>query len=246
MQKTGRLTPEEWGKHYNPQHVDAVVAQVRQKNRTSWSEEMLKLTMPREKVLEIGCGIGATSLTLAAEGRIVTALDKSREVVALVSQAAAELRLACEVRLADAEAELPFADNFFDVSFQAGLLEHYYQEERIRLLSLWGKVSRRMISLIPNAASIAYRLDKAHREWKKSWPYGLTMPQYSLANDFTAAGFLVTKEYTIDAALALRRLPRWHPWRVALTWILASGILGDNNLRQGYLLVTIGEKRESC
>lgn len=243
---TKRLTPKEWGQHYNAQMTDAVVRGVLEKRYSTQTQEMLKLTKPHERVLEIGCGSGATTLTLASEGRECTAMDNAPDAVALVSTAAQSLHLACcDVQFADATSPLPFADNAFDVAFQAGLLEHFHREERIRLLSLWGRVSRRMVSLIPNAASLAYRLGKARMERKNTWPYGLEMPQYSLAQDFAAAGFAVCNEYTVGETHALEFLPRWHPLRLMLAALFSSGILEDNG-GQGYLLVTVGVKHESC
>ena len=240
-----RLTPEEWGKHYNPALLNGVVQAIREKRHSAQTVEMLKLTFPQERILEIGCGSGATSLTLACEGRICTAIDNATDAVVLVSAVAEQLHCPCEVLFADAMQELPFEENAFDVSFQAGLLEHFHKEERIHLLKLWGRISKRMVSLIPNASSLAYRLGKARMEKKGIWPYGLEMPQYSLAQEFAAAGFDVVDEYTIGEEHALQFLPRWHPLRVALKTIYVSGLLSDN-AGQGYLLVTIGKKRESC
>jgi hypothetical protein len=170
------------------------------------------------------------------------ALDNAQDSVALVSAAAQALHSSCEVRLADAEKELPFADSAFDVVFQAGLLEHFHAEERIRLCKIWGRVAKRMISIIPNAASLAYRLGKARMEHRGTWPYGLELPQYSLAQDFAAAGFNLTAEYTVGERHALEFLPKWHPLRLILSRIFSKGWLSDN-AGQGYLLVTIGKKQ---
>lgn len=236
-----RLSPEEWGQHYNPALLRGVVQGVREKRYSAQTAEMLKLAHPQERVLEIGCGSGATSLALACEGRICTAIDNSADATSLVSAAAAHLQCPCEVLFADAAQELPFEDNAFDVSFQAGLLEHFHQEERVQLLASWGRVSKRMVSLIPNAASLAYRVGKARMEKKGTWAYGLEMPQYSLAQEFSAVGFAVTAEYTIGEDHALQFLPWWHPLRLILKKIYASELLTDN-AGQGYLLVTVGEK----
>lgn len=241
MQK--RLAPKEWGKHYNSKLLDEVVRSVQKKHYSAQTSEMLLQTSPQESILEIGCGSGATSLALACGGRICTALDNAEEVVHLVSSAAQTLQCHCKVMLADAEQELPFDDNAFDVSFQAGLLEHYHREERIRLLSLWGRVSKRMISLIPNAASLAYRVGKARMEKKGIWPYGLEIPQYSLSQEFAAVGFDVIREYTIGERHSLEFLPRWHPLRLVLSRLMDANSLQDN-AGQGYLLVTIGKKRD--
>lgn len=98
---------------------------------------------------------------------------------------------------------LPFEENYFDVVFQAGLLEHFDKAARIKLLKQWGKVGKVMISMIPNAASIGYRTGKDIMERNGTWEYGLELPQYSLKSEFFEAGFSVREEYTIGELHAL-------------------------------------------
>ena len=236
-----RLTSEQWGEHYNISQVNNLVESVLKSELSSQSEEMLKLTKPGEKILEVGSGSGATTLTLAMKGRECTALDYSQACLDLTFEASKKLGCSIDVVLTDAEKGLPFEDNYFDVVFQAGLLEHFQQDERIRLLKLWGRVGKRMVSIIPNASSLAYRIGKARMEKKGTWAYGLELPQYSLIGEFHDAGFKVTKEYTIGAEHALAFLPKWHYVRIAIEMWLKKNPCEDN-CHQGYLLVTVGEK----
>jgi len=236
-----KLTSEEWANHYNPELLLGMVESL-QKGQLSWqTKDMILHTKPGEKVLEIGSGSGATSLHLAMNGRECTALDFAKPCLELAEQAAGKLNCKLNTVFADATKELPFEDNAFDVVFQAGLLEHFHEEERQVLLREWGRVGRRMVSIIPNAASIAYRFGKARMETAGVWSYGLELPQYTLIGEFSRAGFDVTKEYTIGELHALEFLPKYHPLRLMLKWWIENN--KEDNCGQGYLLVTVGQKK---
>jgi ubiquinone/menaquinone biosynthesis C-methylase UbiE len=237
---TKPLTAEEWGGHYNTSLVEGLMAALRQKEYSWQTQQMLELTSVGESVLEVGSGTGATSLALALSGRKATALDFAQPCLDLAVLAATRLECPIDVVLADATQELPFEDSAFDWVFQAGLLEHFERETRVQLLKNWGRVASRMVSIIPNAASIAYRYGKARMEKNGSWPYGLELPQYSLKNEFLEAGYKVTDEFTIGEEHSLTFLPRWHPLRQILKWWIKQN--DEDNCGQGYLLVTIGER----
>jgi ubiquinone/menaquinone biosynthesis C-methylase UbiE len=235
------LTADQWGKHYHSAMLDSLLQRIRAGKWMWQSTEMVRLTSEGERVLEIGSGSGETSLILACRGRICTALDFARPCLDLLRAAAGALRCDMDIVYADARENLPFADNHFDMAFQAGLLEHFTREERVRLLKNWTRVSRRMVSIIPNAASLAYRVGKAMMEKENTWEYGLELPQYSLQQEFWEAGLKVTEEYTIGEDHALNFLPESHYLRKALQRWQNENICGDN-CGQGYLLVTVGER----
>jgi len=236
-----RLNSIQWSEHYNPRMVDSLVVAILEGSLTWQTKEMVKLTAPGEKVLEIGSGSGQTSLHLARNGRECTALDYAQPCLELAGQAATRLGCRLSTCFADATTDLPFADNAFDVVFQAGLLEHFRRDERVALLRLWGRVGKRMVSIIPNAASLAYRVGKAWMERKGTWTYGLELPQYSLIIEFQEAGFQIVNEYTIGEEHALEFLPKLHLLRYMLKWWISNNPC-DDNCGQGYLLVTVGKK----
>ena len=237
------LNDKEWGAHYNIGILDSVVRSVTSGQLSVQTQEILSITKENDKVLEIGCGSGASSLALAAHNRQATALDYAEECVNLVRAAATSLSVELAVHYHDAMLNLPFPDNEFDVVFHAGLLEHFEFSDRVKLLRNWSRVGQKMISLVPNAASLAYRVGKAKMEKDETWPYGLEIPIYSQHSDFAEAGLRVLQEYTIGASHALEFLPKLSPLRIVLNHWLNHNFCGDN-CGQGYLLVTVGEKFE--
>lgn len=238
------LNNEEWSAHYNLDSLNLVVNSVLSGNVSVWSDELLKLSSEKEKILEIGCGSGASSLWLAKHNRIVTALDYTESSVALVNTAIKRIDtegyISCNTIVADATEELPFEDNEFDMAFQSGLLEHFSTDEQINLLKNWRRVCKRMVSMIPNAASIPYRVGKQILEDQGSWKYGLEIPKHSLIKEFIEAGIQVEKEYTIGTEWAISFLPPRHYLRKTFKKMQDQGIDLDK-MMQGYLLVTIGK-----
>lgn len=203
---------------------------------------MLNLTKPGDNVLEIGCGSGETTLHLAAQKRFCTAIDYSHESIALIQRAAGLLNLDIQAILADARQELPFDEDSFDFVFQAGLLEHFQRDERVRLLRMWKTVGRTMVSMVPNASSIAYHAGKFLLEQSGNWEYGLELPQATMVGEFYEAGFCNVHEYTIGLEDAFVFLPHDHYLRIALEkWFSEHS---DDLFGQGYILCTIGEKGE--
>lgn len=238
------LSSSDWGKIYNVSILDNIVQDLNQ-NKLSWqSKELIKLSSTGTNILEIGCGSGATSVYLAKELRKVTAIDFSEESITLTNALADRMNIDkknLKTYLLDAQKELPFVDNQFDIIFQAGLLEHFEKDERIQLLKNWSRCGKTMVSIIPNAASIAYRVGKEIMERNGTWEYGKEIPQYSMADEFNRAGINTTKEYTIGEEHSLEFLPSKHYLRRSLSrWIKENQC--SDNCGQGYLLVTIGEK----
>ncbi|MGB8452826.1 MAG: glycosyltransferase [Anaerocolumna sp.] len=235
------LTDIEWSKLYDHSLIDNIYKNILSGNHSAQSLEMLKLSQLNDKILEIGCGSGATTAYLSKNGRICTALDFQDESL-ILTKALCE-KVGCSVRAvkADARTVLPFEVREFDIAFQAGLLEHFEREERIDMLRIWKPCCRKMVSMIPNAASLGYRVGKGLMEKNGTWRYGRELPQYSLVRDFEEAGYKVIEEYTAGEKNALNFLPKTHYLREALEkWFAEMEICGDN-CGQGYLLVTIGE-----
>ena len=240
------LDNEEWSEHYNINNLNQVVNAISTGDVQIWAQELCNIISENESCLEIGCGTGISSLWLAKHNRKVTALDYTKSSVALVKAAANKLGLALDIVLADATQKLPFTNNEFDVIFQSGLLEHFPTEQQITLLRNWKRCCKRMISMIPNASSLPYRIGKQIMENNGTWEYGLEIPKHSMAKEFVLAGIEVEREYTIGTEWAMRFLPPKHFLRKAFDKLQkqCGGGWNLDDLMQGYLLVTIGKVQD--
>lgn len=235
------LNNDEWSKHYNINSLNNVVNAVESCKVSVWSEELVKICPIGTSTLEIGCGSGVSSLWLAKNGRNAAALDYTESSVELVKAAAERLELAnIDVVRADATKDLPFEEKQFDYIFQAGLLEHFETDDQVNLLRNWAKYGKYMISMIPNASSIPYRVGKQMMENDGTREYGLEIPKHSFKEEFVRAGITVEREYTIGSEWAQRFLPKRHYIRKFFAKLEKDGF-DLENLMQGYLLVTIGK-----
>ena len=234
-----QLNSEEWGSLYNLKMLDGAISTINQRCYNVQTLEMLNLTNESDSVLEIGCGTGVSSIALAQDGRKVVAMDYSQECLKLVSEIASRTGIKVDTIMHDATIELPYSDKYFDVIFHAGLLEHFEFNERVEMLKLWRPKCKRMISLVPNAASLTYRLGKHLLEKSNRWQFGIETAIYTQSPEFPSAGYTVEKEYTVGIKEAMDFLPRWHWFRICMSKLLDSNEFEDD-CRQGYLLVTVG------
>ena len=238
------LSAKQWGSIYNRDNqLKNLLNSIYSKKLSDWTKEMLRIVVPGKKTLEIGSGSGQTSLCLAQAGCDVTILDFSEDALELASCAANILRVDLGVVCHDARLPLPFKEKEFDIIFHAGLLEHFDYTERVELLKQWKPYCKMMVSMIPNAASLCYRIGKENQETNGTWLWGKETPHYTQIREFISAGYNVSGEYTIGEQHALNFLEPENPLRILMSefWQKRQndGLL--DNFHQGYLLVTIGE-----
>ena len=107
------------------------------------------------------------------------------------------------------------------------------------MLSKWRRFSNTMISMIPNASSIAYHYGKNKLEDAGKWKYGMELPQNTIKDEYTEAGYVNIEEHTIGSKHALGFLPKFDPLRIQLEKLIRKGV-DLEKYHQGYLLVTIG------
>lgn len=236
-----RLSSDEWGNLFNVSMKDSILNRIKQKDLTIQTQEILKITDVGSKVLEIASGTGESSVSLALYNNCkCVALDYEKNCVELIQELSKSLLVDVKTLCLDATKLLPFKENEFDVIFHAGLLEHFTKDERIAMLKHWYPYGKKMISMVPNASSLAYRIGKKNMEDSGTWQWGLEMPIHSQIDDFTKAGYIVEKEYTIGLEQALNFLENGILKQTLLESI-ANGY-EDDQYYQGYLLVTIGVK----
>lgn len=93
--------------------------------------QLLKLTNPKAKILDIGCGNGWISIAAAKQGFDVWGIDSSetgiKEAKAKAKAVGVEKKTHFEV--GDA-LNLPYDDNFFDALIDRGLFHHILPENR--------------------------------------------------------------------------------------------------------------------
>jgi len=86
-------------------------------------QAMESLKLLGKRVLEIGCGVGSSSIAFALDGAEVIASDLTKEAVTITAKKFRMLGIDGCVVQADAE-HLPFRDSVFDVVFSSGVLHH--------------------------------------------------------------------------------------------------------------------------
>jgi SAM-dependent methyltransferase len=208
------------------------------------SQAVAQLTFARESLLETGCGSGVLSAELAAAGRRIELCDFSQPIL---DQAAHLFELSGlatpRLTLADLTKPLPWRDGAVDVVWSSGVLEHWTDDELQPIVREMARISRRaVISLVPYAGCVFYRLGKYLAEQERVWPYGRELPRSSQRSVFEQAGLCDIKEYTVWAD--------WSPRMLGITDPQFGGIvnrwwtsLAENDpvkSNQGYLLLTIG------
>ena len=99
--------------------------------------------------LEVGCGPGTRSIFLSYLGIKAKAIDIDKGIINQVIEYNKKFKGLAEIETADAF-NLPYKDNFFDVVFNAGFLEHFDDEKKINLVKEFTRVGKYYIFMVPN------------------------------------------------------------------------------------------------
>lgn len=116
------------------------------------------------RILEVGAGTGLFGMWLASVGYQVTQIDLSHKVVALALEIAGKFNLPRErysIHVGDANTVAEtFCGQMFDLSYSAGLLEHFSEENAIGVLRGMKGVSRKIVSVVPGKHMKVARVDE--------------------------------------------------------------------------------------
>lgn len=102
-----------------------------------------------KRLLEVGTGSGTISVFLSSLGYDVTSIDNDEAVLSVAGKTSEAFRGCARYELADAF-NLPYEEGDFDVAFSQGLLEHFSDEEIIRMLEEQLRVARTVVFSVPN------------------------------------------------------------------------------------------------
>ena len=224
-----------------------IAARVRAGSFPRWVRPVLEETKSGESLLELGSGTGELSAAIASAGRRTSLLDFSPESLTLARRVFETLNLVGDFHAADVLEALPFAENSHDCVWSSGLLEHFPDDQIAHILRESARVARsKVISLVPNARSIPYRVGKFLQERAGRWVWGKEDPKLSLVSEFEAAGLVDVREWTIAADHAVDFLSGTEAEglkTVFTDWYESLTGSALDALGQGYLLVTVGVPR---
>lgn len=205
-----------------------------------------ELTCPGEVLLEAGCGSASVSAELATVGRRIELCDFSK---AILDRAADLFRVSNlsppRLSVCDLTKPLPWPDRALDVVWSSGVLEHWTDEELVPIVGEMARISRKcVISLVPYAGCVFYRLGKYLAEHSGQWPYGREIPRRTLRPLFQQAGLCNIREYTVWNEWGSPLLALTYPemQRVVQEWW--DALPDDDPVKdgQGYLLLTVGSR----
>lgn len=205
-----------------------------------------KLSAPGETLLEAGCGSAALSAELAVAGRVIELADFSQAILDRALRLFALSKLPPpKTTLADLTRPLPWADNAVDITWSSGVLEHWTDAELLPIVCEMARISRRrVIALVPNAASVFYRWGKWAGETSGVWPYGRELPRGSMRQVFESAGLRNVIESTVWSERSIEFLHFLDPETARHVGEWWNSLPADDPLRiaQGYLVLTVGSK----
>lgn len=235
------MTQEEiWINHVKNVKVEDIIDQY---NRPAIFQSELVALMHNEipkgsKIIEIGSELGVVSLLLSDQFE-TTLLDLNPLAIALTQKAHQALNKQADFMVADMF-QMPIRDKHFDAVFNAGVIEHFNQEERTRAFIEYKRILKDdgvMIIAFPNHYSLPYRLAYQIRTFLKKWPYPNEFKLYDLRQEIEASGLILERRTT----LSKKSLMNWLSFVPPLKWIF-QGIDKFYDF-EGYLTVLMIRKK---
>jgi len=247
MSSPWNLSPTQWSNVLlNGVEPKAVVKELYSDSQCPWSTALLEYTKNSSTTLDLGSGRGQHSAMLALAGKQTTLVDWSSENVQFSMKLYETLKKPGQFCRADIVKPLPFKNSTFDTVFSCGVFEYFSDQEIENILKEAFRVARkRVIIMVPNALSIAYRVGKFYMEKRGTWEWGGERPFPTLKPYFRAAGCHQIDEVSVAAKTSLNFLTMRGGERIKRLFVRTLGLKDHAKpalFKQGYLLITIGEK----
>ena len=247
MSQPWNLTPQQWSHvlldNINPERIAKSLdrAAIR-----PWTDNLLKLTANSTTTLDLGSGTGQPSAILGLAGKKTTLMDWSPDNLEFSRKLFESLKIQGEFCRGDMLQPLPFKDNSFDTVFSCGVFEYFSDAQIESILKEAFRVAKKnVIILVPNAWSLPYRIGKFYQEKTGAWEWGGERPFPSMKPYFRSVGCRSINEFSVAAKLSLDFLTMRGSGLVKRVLNRGLNLKTHSNpskLKQGYLLITVGEK----
>lgn len=163
--------------------------------------EILNIGAPlkNKDVVEIGSGTGKISALIAIEGANVTLLDISPIAIENSKILFNNKGLKGEFIEGDMF-NIPLKDNSFDIVWNAGVLEHFKENEQVDALKEMARICKKggfVITFNPSNKAFFYKKGKEIAEKRGLWEYGPEYPIETLKNIAKKSNLHFIKEYQI-------------------------------------------------
>jgi SAM-dependent methyltransferase len=204
-----------------------------------------------KRILETGSGTGLVSLGLAKRGAEVYLLDLSPEAVRLSRGVFEEDHIDQETVQASI-IDLPFRDSSFDVTWNAGVIEHFGRDDQVQILKEMLRVTRpdgKAVVIVPSSEAAIYSRAKAYADRHGIWQPGYEVPMATLRDLAPAIPAEVMQEYRTGLLAELHFMKYYfagsRPLRLAWAGLIeiVSFILAPLNRLPGYLLVSVLKRK---
>lgn len=204
-----------------------------------------------KRILEVGSGSGLVSLALAKMGAQVTLCDISPEALRFSRAVFAKNRAEGEM-IQGSILDLPFDDGAFDVTWNAGVIEHFEGNEQIQALREMLRVTKpggSVVVAVPWAGARIYARAKAYADRRKMWQPGYEVPIQSFKDIAPKIPATVAYEYQTGFLAQLHFLKYYfaRPAALRLAFVgfveVLSLLLYPLDRHPGYLLVCVFDRR---
>lgn len=163
--------------------------------------QALERAGPADRVLDVPCGAGRLTSTIAAHAREVVAVDVARAMLA-EARGTWAARGAPPAFVNASAFALPFADGAFDVAVCWRLLQHFEKvEDRARILRELGRVTRRAIVLSFSDAETGRARRLASRKREAGRRVAITRAE--LSTELESCGLLPERFYRLFGPLSV-------------------------------------------
>lgn len=198
------------------------------------------------KVIEVGCGGGQYAMELALRGAKCIGVDVSKESLSLASNNAKYFNVNNVEFRKDDGFKLSFQDNTFDIAFNMGVLEHFKQEEILKMVREMGRVGKFVIIGVPYSDAKIYKLSKKFSQITGTWEYGYEDDFDSFDYYLENAGLTKLYECVIgcmEEPLYLKRVNH-QAIPIALAQNFESMFKNKSNI--GSWLIVVAARDEEC